>query len=425
MLIWLTVLVSLALLVGLLISSMPFAAFMWHLWRRSPMHPDEVLPNAAVILCLRGADSTLERCIEGVLTQDYPQYEVIIIVDHVDDPAREVAQRVVHRLSNSKAHLETLTKPRESCSLKCSSLLQAISGLNNAIEILAFLDADTTPYPGWLRELVSPLSQPGIGATTGARWFMPQTPTWGSLVRYQWGIAAVLTCNALGIAWGGTLAIRRDAFLRAGLQEKWASAFCEDTMIPEALRPLGLRLKYLPRMVMVNRESCRLREYLHWCARQMLTTRLYHRSAWRAVVAHAWITALCWIAPIFLAIWATLVQEWNALLWLSGGLGIFWAVQWLAMLLIERSAQRIVAARGEPSNWLTWRALWRTFVCIPITQMMYWRALVAAFWTRRVCWRGVWYDIAGPWQVRMNSYQPYSVAASPASHAADSKHQPA
>src|SRR5262249_23637889 len=282
------------------------------------------------------------RCIEGLLSQDYPRYEVVIVVDHVDDPAWEMAQRIVPRFSKARVRLEMLANPSETCSLKCSSLLQAISGLDESIEVFAFLDVDTTPYPDWLRELVSPLTIDGIGATTGARWFMPQQPTWSSIVRYQWGLAAVLTCNALGIAWGGTLAIRRDAFQRAGLKEKWAGAYCEDTMIPMSLRPLGLRLEYLPRMVMVNRDPCSLHGFFEWCTRQMLTTRLYHRRAWRPIIAHALVSALAWIAPVILAVWAIGVQDWTSATGLCLVLALFWIAQWLAMLVLETTARRVV-----------------------------------------------------------------------------------
>jgi len=356
---------------------------------------------------LRGADASLERCVEGILNQDYPHYEVVIIVDNVNDPAWEATQRIVSRPENSHVRMEALTAPRTGCSLKCSSLVQAIDSLDDTYKVVALLDADTSPYPGWLKDLVSPLAENSIGATTGARWHMPADPTWGSIVRYQWGLAAVLTSNALAIGWGGSMAIKRDVFRRAGLREKWSSAYCEDSMMHDALRPLGLRLRYLPRLVMVNRESCSLNGFFEWCTRQMLTTRLYHK-AWPLIVAHTMFSVLVSVCAIALAIAAVFVREWSVMAWIAVSLGIFLVLHWLGMLAVEKSAERLVVNRGESASWLGWKALWRTFLCVPLTQIVYFIVVLKTMWVRRVCWRGIWYEIAGPWDVRMDSYRPFN-----------------
>lgn len=62
---------------------------------------------------------------------------------------------------------------------------------------VALIDADVEAYTDWLRDLVSPLSQPGVGATTGVRWFVPTSTNAGSLVRYVWNSAASTQMNAV------------------------------------------------------------------------------------------------------------------------------------------------------------------------------------------------------------------------------------
>ncbi|MDB9335702.1 glycosyltransferase, partial [Nodularia spumigena] len=52
--------------------------------------PDEQLPKTAVILCLRGADPFLPNCIEALLNQDYPEYDLKLIVDSPQDPAWQI-----------------------------------------------------------------------------------------------------------------------------------------------------------------------------------------------------------------------------------------------------------------------------------------------------------------------------------------------
>jgi cellulose synthase/poly-beta-1,6-N-acetylglucosamine synthase-like glycosyltransferase len=399
------------LLASALMHVPPLVSFLHRVWRKPLPRSDEHLPRTAVILCLRGADSTLERCVEGLLTQDYPCYDVVIIVDNVNDPAWEFAQRFVSRErkrpdEQPRVRIETLINPSDRCSLKCSSLVQAIDGLDESCEVIALLDADTSPYLGWLRELVSSLTAADVGATTGVRWHMPSQPSWPSIVRYQWGMASVLACNTLSIGWGGTMAIKLDAFRRAGLREKWASAYCEDTMVTAELGPLGLRLRYLPYMVLVNRESCTLDGFFEWCTRQMLTTQLYHR-AWPLVLVHGLFSVLVWLVPFLLAIWTAATRQWNLLAWLTTALAAYWIVHWLGMLLIEKSLARLVVQRGEPADWLGWTALWRSFVCVPLTQMIYGAVLLNTLRVRHVRWRGIDYEITGPFSVRRGEYKPY------------------
>ena len=128
---------------------------------------DNQLPKTAVILCLRGADPFLPNCLKALLEQDYPQYDLKIVVDSQDDPAWKVARDTVKDATN--VQISPLKISSTVCSLKCSSLIQAVSELDSSYEVVALVDADTVVHPTWLRELVTPLLHPKIGATTGNR----------------------------------------------------------------------------------------------------------------------------------------------------------------------------------------------------------------------------------------------------------------
>ena len=137
-----------------------------------------VCPKAAVVLCLRGRDPFLEKCLELLLAQDYPDYQLQVVVDSRQDPAWEVAQRLAERHGAERVHLETLDDRRDTCSLKCSSVTQAIERLDGSFQVAALVDADTMPHPGWLRDLAAPLADERVGAATGNRWYMPAGGSW-------------------------------------------------------------------------------------------------------------------------------------------------------------------------------------------------------------------------------------------------------
>src|SRR5690242_15071047 len=55
------------------------------------------LPQTTVLLCVRGADPSLIGCLKGLLNQDYPRYDVRIIIDSLDDPAWDVISPLLAR----------------------------------------------------------------------------------------------------------------------------------------------------------------------------------------------------------------------------------------------------------------------------------------------------------------------------------------
>src|ERR1700722_7051968 len=144
--------------------------------RKVQPHLDDFQPRAAVLLPVRGADPHLADCLHGLLNQDYPAYDVWIIVDSREDSAWDVIAKSPKSRPGLQVRVDVLKEPRSTCSLKMSALLQAIAQMDNACEIVALIDADVIPHPGWLRALVGPLSDPGIGATTGIRWYAPLSP---------------------------------------------------------------------------------------------------------------------------------------------------------------------------------------------------------------------------------------------------------
>ena len=186
-------------------------------------------PKVMAVLCVRGADPFLQDCLDGLLTQDYPHYTVRIVIDHRDDPAWSVVEHALRRHPSVPVEVQTLVEPQPHCSLKCASQLQALSDLDSSYRAVVLIDADAVPYASWMRELVAPLGEAGVGATTGSRWYGPMRPSWGAMTRYAWNAAATVQMYWNRIAWGGSLAISVDALERAGLRERWQHAFGEDT----------------------------------------------------------------------------------------------------------------------------------------------------------------------------------------------------
>lgn len=367
---------------------------------------DAHCPKATVVLCLRGMDPFLESTLRQLFNQDYPCYDVRIVVDCRQDPTWQLVHDVLAQGARCPVEVSVLEQPLATCSLKCSSLIQTIAGIDESYEAIALLDADTLPHATWLRELVAPLRDPAIGASTGNRWYMPATPSWGAIVRYEWNAAAAVQMHAFRIAWGGTLALKASAVRQSDVLQRWALAFGEDTMIYSSLRKLGLRVAFVPSLMMVNRENCTLPGFVHWVRRQLLSARLYH-PGFVLVVLHGVATSLSLAAVLALLPVAIALHNAWAAGWLAATLAGYVAAMAGLLGLLEHQVRRSLRMRAEPLCRFDSARLLRSALAIPLTQIAYAGVLLSTLCVRRVEWRGAHYEIAGPWSVRLVEYRPY------------------
>ncbi len=383
--------------------------FVWRLTRSRPAPAaDTQCPKTSVVLCLRGPDPFLATCLEGLLHQDYPRYDVRIVVDCVDDPAWHTVHEVLGRGAPVHVDVQPLTERRKTCSLKCSSLLQAISQLDQSCEVVALLDADTIPHRTWLRELVAPLADPQVGAASGNRWYMPAVLSWGSLVRYLWNAAAVVQMFWYRIPWGGSLAVKTTALRECGLLDRWGKSFCEDTMLFRQLKREGYKVAFVPSLMMVNREACNIPNFFGWVRRQLLTARLYH-PAWALVAGHGLGLCVAHLAALTLLLVAVFRGQWTAAAWIAGAQALYWGVMAVLMVALETGVRPIPAARGEPTRWLSPLGCVWLGAALLLTQAVYAAAMLSAMTVRNVAWRGVHYEIGGPFRIRLVDDRPYCV----------------
>ena len=130
----------------------------------------EYAPFATVIAPCKGLDDGLKENLAALLEQDYPEYEVIFVVDDGTDPAVEVIEEV-SRKDAKPAKMIVAPKAVDS-SQKVANLREAVLHVSDDSEIFVFVDSDARPAKGWLRHLVAPLEDKNIGAATGYRWFI-------------------------------------------------------------------------------------------------------------------------------------------------------------------------------------------------------------------------------------------------------------
>ena len=372
-----------------------------------PSEPAGFQPKTAVILCVRGEDPTLLECLTGLSLQSYTNFELHVVADAADDPALEIVGSFFDGFdADAKPptiHIfEDHPKTR---SLKCSALIHAISNLDDSCEVVALVDADVVADPNWLKDLISPLHQSEVGASTGNRWFAPNEKGIGSLVRQAWNAGALPQMTLYGIPWGGSLAIKRTTIEKCDLLNEWGNAFCEDTMLTDLLNGNDLSIERVPNLVVSNGETTQWRKTLEWITRQLVTVRLHHKN-WPLVLAHGLSCGICFAGPVILAI-AFLVQQ--RFLLASFSLVAFLIFQLINMGLItwiRGGNEKIIASRDVTSEGVR-TSVGLTFLVSAVAQWTYVIAVVKAATCRTIRWRGVSYAI-GKGKIEMLDYRPYA-----------------
>lgn len=393
-----------------ILQALPILAFVASFRSLSPATiQDKSLPKAAVVLSLRGADPFLADCVRALLNQNYPQYYVQIVVDSQEDPAWEIVNEVIQRSSATHVKVSLLMVRHETCSLKGSALVQAISELDNSYEAVALVDADVVVHPDWLRELVAPLADEQIGSTTGNRWYMPQTSQWGSLVRYIWNSPAVVFMYIHQCPWGGSMALKLSVLRQARLLETWTQGVSVDAPIRKALQEMGLKVKFVPTVMMSNREGCDFSRCLRFITRQLLVIRLYSPK-WMLIVMQVSITTLAFGLAIALLLIALVSGNFSATAWLAGGLASYVLAMAMLLVLLEQSVEKVVQARGEPTTRFSILLMVKILLALPLTQLVYAVTMVSAILARSIEWRGITYQIKGPWNIQLIEYRPYRLS---------------
>jgi cellulose synthase/poly-beta-1,6-N-acetylglucosamine synthase-like glycosyltransferase len=239
---------------------------------------------------MRGLDPGLEENLDAYLSLDYTDnhadHQVLFVTDREDDPSFELTQRVSARFPEVPSRVLVAGRA-QGRGQKVHNLLHALDRVREQDSVLVFGDSDIRPGPDWLRDLVEPLADPQVGASTGFRWHIPVEGGPTSVLRSVWnaGIASLMTGTSPPFAWGGAMAIRRETFDTAGIRERWQGALSDDYAVTCAVEDLGLTIRFEPRCLSFTYADCSTRELFDWIFRQLAITRVYRPVLWRVGLA--------------------------------------------------------------------------------------------------------------------------------------------
>jgi len=207
-------------------------------------------PLASVIVVAWNAAAVLGRCLEHLLTQDYPNREIIVVDDGSTDDTADIARR-----ASTRGDVTLLRRRRNRGCPSARNL-----GLRHAEgEIVAFVDADGFAAADWLSAIVAAFEEdPRIGGVASTVFFddnpMIVNGAGGIVNRQGW--AADLSMNEsyedVRLAaqalypMGCGMALRREALQRVGPFDDRMLNYYDDVDYGTRLWRAGYRVAVAP-----------------------------------------------------------------------------------------------------------------------------------------------------------------------------------
>ncbi len=167
----------------------------------------------SVIICARNEELNLDKFLPSVLTQDYPDYEVIV----VNDCSNDNTDMVIGKFIKQYPHLRTTTITEDKKFSHGKKLALTIGIKAARHEILVFTDADCKPASNkWLSRIQKNFTRK-ISIVLGYGGFFPGTSLLNNYIRYDTLIIALqyLSYKLAGFPYmgvGRNLAYRKSLF---------------------------------------------------------------------------------------------------------------------------------------------------------------------------------------------------------------------
>jgi ceramide glucosyltransferase len=370
-------------------------------------------PTTVLIVPCKGVDPGFEHNIASLYGQDYDGYQLWFVVSDTSDPAHAELLRIRRELlprSKAKDARILVAGLSESCSQKLHNLVFCCRQLPGDVEVIAFADSDVRASPSWLANLVWPLRGASrVGATTGYRWLVPDRTNPASLVlsAINAKVAQVMGNTRWNLAWGGSMAIRKDLFRSLRIDDLWSRSLTDDLTLTSAVKSARLIVVFVPACIVPSHQSATWRSLWEFGRRQFVITRWYRpRTWWLAMLGALLSTLEPWTAAALAGLAAAL--DWTLTVWHhSFRAWPFWAASAGLLLasgflkaVFRQKLGRLVLTDDSPGVRAAARVDLLAFWAWPAIMLA---LIVASAFGRTILWRGILYRISGPGNIEVVS----------------------
>jgi len=205
--------------------------------------------KVSIVIPAYNAVATIHRAIDGALSQEHPDKELVVVDDGSTDGTGELVRRLGVRC---------ITQKNAGPAAARNAGWRASSG-----DVVVFTDSDCEPLPGWLDALLKGFEGEGVGAVSGTYGIANPEGMLPRLIHEE--------IRERHSGYGGTVrffgsynvAIRRSVLEQTGgFDETYRRASGEDNDLSYRVLKLGHQIAYAPDALVAHHHTERLRKYL-------------------------------------------------------------------------------------------------------------------------------------------------------------------
>jgi len=325
-------------------------------------------PPVSILKPLKGEDPEIYESFRSHCRQEYPEYEIVFGISDANDPAVQAAQRLRREFPDRPIQL-----------IVCPDVLGANTKVSNLAQMvrrarydhLIVSDSDIRVPPDYLRRVVAPLAEPGIGLVT-CLYRGIAGPTVSSKLEAL-GIstdfcAGVLVARSieggLRFALGSTMAFRRQDLEAIGGFESFVDYLADDYELGKRIAGLGRKVRVSDVVVETFLPSYTVREFFD------------HQLRWARGVRGARPGGYAGLLFTFGWQWALLA------LFASGG------AMWASSVFAAAVVLRFLVAWIVGVDALADRQVPRFSLLIPLRDLVGVVVWISSFASNTVTWRG-------------------------------------
>lgn len=355
-------------------------------------------PKVSVMVPCKGTDLEFEQNILAFLSQDYPTYEVHFITATLDDPARVELERLTASRQEGPSVKLLTAGIHPSRGQKITNLLMGVANASSDTEVLIFWDADIRVRPNFIRDLVAPLADQSVGATTGFPWYLPIKGNPGSVLRSIWGAGALplLVDTNRNFASGACNAIRKSVFEQGNVAHAMDRSISDTFAITNSVRSLGLVVEFVPQCLAITPDDSNLVQTLRWTNRQTIISRVYSPPFWWMVAVNYSFSNAVLLLGVLLLLSAIITGNFGHALPALLMLGL------VPLEIINAAMLLPTVKRLLPENWRQLDDLaWKYYLLTPLASVLIMINSVVSRMTNEIEWRGVRYRLVSPDQTEV------------------------
>ncbi len=334
----------------------------------------EFAPAVSLLKPVRGVDFASYENFRSYCTQNYPEYEILFCVNEMSDPAVAVIERVIREFPERKIRIYAGAE-RVGSNRKVSNLVLLTKQAQH--EILVQSDGDVRVGPEYLREVVVPFADAGVGVVSCFYRGVVEKNFWAEVEAVGAAsdfFAGALVANLPGrvtFALGASVATTKAWLEKIGGYEALADLLADDYEIGNRVDRAGGKVLLSRELVWTMYPAQTLKSFWEHQVRWARTVRLVRPASFTGLLfTHG--LPLCALACV------SAPAAWIGAAYLGAYVVLRLAMAW------------VVGVWGVRDEVLR-RRLW----LVPLRDAIHFVVWIAGFVSNRVTWGGVEYAIEG------------------------------